>query len=277
MPGDAQKSFFVRPPRGKRLPILVSAPHVGTEFPPEIRGKLKPEIAERPVDTDWFVHDLYEFAPELGITLIHARYSRMVVDLNRPADSKPLYNDGRRETGVVPVTTFEGDAIYAEKADESAAASPEERARRLALYHKPYHDELARLLRELRAEAPQVLLFDAHSIRPFVTAIRKERFPDLILGDQEGKTAHPALTKSALTTMRTSSYSVAHNDPFKGGYITRNTGKPETGVHALQLEMSQSVYMNEALDSLDQGKLAKIRPLLREVLTGLASVLGTFA
>src|SRR3989344_3106732 len=107
MSGDA-KPFFVRPAQGRSLPILLSAPHVGVEFPPEIRAKLLPECAAWPIDTDWFVHDLYDFVSELGITMIHARYSRHVVDLTRPADSTPLYSDGRRETGVVPITTFDG-------------------------------------------------------------------------------------------------------------------------------------------------------------------------
>lgn len=270
-------AYVVRVPNGHPLPIVLSAPHVGVEFPPELKKDFLPEIIARPPDTDWFVHELYEFASELGITMIFARYSRYVVDLNRPPDSAPLYSDGRRETGLLPLTTFDGAPLYANPAAEAKARSREEIARRIALYYEPYHRELARLLEAHRTRHRHAVVFDAHSIRPFVPSIQNEIFPDLILGDQDGKTAAPELIAAAESGLRASAFSVSHNHPFKGGHITRKSGNPRGGIHALQLEMSQAVYMNEAFTELDPAKLRRIRPVLREVFKRLQSALEALA
>src|SRR3712207_430138 len=94
--------YFIIEAKGRKVPIILSVPHSGTEFPEELKAQYRPEMIEQPDDTDWFVHDLYNFAPELGITVIHAKYSRWVIDLNRDPTSEPLYNDGRIITGLTP-------------------------------------------------------------------------------------------------------------------------------------------------------------------------------
>ena len=107
--------YFIIEAKSKRVPVILSVPHSGVEFPEELKSLYRPEMAAQPDDTDWFVHDLYDFAPELGITVIHARYSRWVVDLNRDPDNEPLYNDGRIITGLTPSTDFLGNEIYVDK------------------------------------------------------------------------------------------------------------------------------------------------------------------
>jgi N-formylglutamate deformylase len=93
------------------------------------------------------------------------------------------------------------------------------------------------------------------------------------LGDGQGKTASPELSRVALEAITASPYTVSLNKPFQGGYLTRKFGRPETGVHALQLEMSQAVYMNEAYREIDPEKAKKIHPVLRECLSRLAHAL----
>lgn len=262
--------FHVIPAQGKRRPLILSVPHCGLEFPPEVAAQIKARFVANPEDTDWGVHELYDFAPSMGITLIHARYSRYVIDLNRDPALMPLYADGRKETALVPVTTFQGATLY-----DGPVPDTEEIARRRAAYFDPYHNRLAALVQETRAERGTVLLYDAHSIRRLVPTIRPTPFPDLILGDGCGKTTHMRLREAALGALReTGVYQVSLNDPFQGGYITRNFGRPAAGVHALQLEMSQDIYLNEDGKKAPE-KTARLKSVLRLTLERLADAVET--
>ena len=196
----------------------------------------------QPDDTDWFVHDLYNFAPDLGITIIHAKYSRLVIDLNRDPESKPLYTDGRIITELVPKTDFLGNDIYI---DKKFLPDDAEIERRLENYYRPYYQKIENLLEERLNEFGKVLLWDAHSIRRFVPTIREEPFPDLILGDNDEKSAGKEIIEIALSNLKNGKYGVNHNSPFKGGNITRSFGKPEKNIHALQLEMTKTNYMDD--------------------------------
>ena len=256
-------------PQIKRLPIILSCPHSGTEIPPDIAAGMRPEVLKEMADTDWFVHELYKFAPLLGITLIHARFSRYVIDLNRDPAGRRLYHDQRSETALVPLQTFAGASIYTGTPPDAAEIS-----RRLDLYYAPYHDQIGKLISEMRKGSAHVLFFDAHSIRRSVPSIRPEPFADMILGDQNGKTAAPELTLAALAALRNAgSYAIAENDPFLGGYLTRRFGQPSAGVHALQLEMAQDIYMNEDSVSRSPAKESATAAALKSLFENLLSTL----
>ena len=260
--------FFISESLAEKVPVILSVPHSGVDFPQELKAHFKPEMAAQPDDTDWFVHDLYNFAPELGITVIHAKYSRWVIDLNRDPESKPLYNDGRIITGLTPSTDFLGNEIYANK---EFIPSDEEIERRLKNYYRPYYQKIESLLKERINEFGQVLLWDAHSIRRFVPTIRKEPFPDLILGDNGEKSADREIIEIALDGLKTGKYHLNHNTPFKGGQITRHFGKPEKRVHALQLEMSKIHYMNDDELTFNEARAEEMRKILRPVFGRLIS------
>ena len=179
------KTHAIKPALKKQLPIVISCPHVGTDIPDDIKETMVEGIAERTEDTDWFVHDLYSFAPDMGITLISANYSRFVIDLNRDPSGKSLYKDARRQTAMVPLTTFEGKQIY-----KSGNVTAEEVERRRRIYFDPYHAAINAEVNRLKTMFPQVLFFDAHSIKRNVKSIRSEPFPDVIVGDNDGATAH---------------------------------------------------------------------------------------
>jgi N-formylglutamate deformylase len=261
--------FFIKEALGRKTPVILSVPHSGVEFPVELKGRYRPEMAARPDDTDWFVHDLYDFAPALGITVIHARYSRWVVDLNRDPQSAPLYDDGRIITGLTPSTDFFGGEIYT---DPTFVPDRAETERRVEEYYRPYHRTIERLLAERIAEFGAALLWDAHSIRRLVPTIRPEPFPDLILGDNEGRTAGPGLIQIALGGLGAGKYEVSHKHPFKGGYITRSFGRPESGVHALQLEMAKVHYMDDET-SFNETKAGEVRKVLVPVFENLIAQL----
>lgn len=262
--------YTIIQPTAKQVPILLSIPHCGVAFPDEIKNDYKQNLIGAPDDTDWFVHNLYDFASAMGITIIHAVYSRWVIDLNRDPQSKPLYNDGRIITPLCPTTDFFGNPIYQ---DERKEVTAEEVKRRTEKYYVPYHQALNEQRLAIKKQFGKVLLWECHSIRQFVPTINKDKFPDLILGDADGTSASPAITNAALQTLKGSRYEVSHNHPFKGGYITRQFCNPSNDEHALQLEMSKVNYMDDTEMKYDEKRAGEMRELLKDVFSRLESVL----
>jgi N-formylglutamate deformylase len=253
-------------PTANRVPILLSVPHCGTVIPETLKSHYKPEKIKFIDDTDWFVHDLYSFAPAMGITLLSANVSRWVVDLNRHPQSKPLYSDGRVITGLCPTTDFLGDNLYSDNRGEVSSDDVEHRVK---TYYEPYHEKIQSTLQSLKTEFGKALLWDCHSIRQLVPSIRPEKFPDLILGDADGTSASPGIIEATLRGLETSGLSVSHNTPFKGGYITREYGRPSENIHALQLEMTKVNYMDDAEQSYDEVRASKIQKMLKSVFESL--------
>lgn len=260
------QNFFVQFPDGNARPVVISVPHSGTEFPKDIADQFVPEAIAKPHDTDWFVHELYNFAPNLGFTLFHARYSRYVIDLNRDPTGHKLYDDGRIETALVPTQTFDLKPLY-----KGNTLTIQEIESRKEKYFLPYHQAIAARIAELQKKFKHVLFFDGHSIKRYVPSIRRDKFPDLILGNQDETTAHPDLIQNALLSLAMDGqYQVSHNSPFKGGYLTRSIGNPSKGVHALQLEMSQDIYMDEVAIAKIPDKFEKLSMKLKDTLSNLA-------
>lgn len=258
-------------PTAPPVPILISIPHCGTEFPSEIKNDFNQTLIGAPDDTDWFVDKLYDFAPSLGITMIIGVYSRWVIDLNRDPESQPLYTDGRIITGLCPTTTFLGEPLYNDKRTEVHKSEIE---RRLKNYYRPYHQKLGEHLKHLHQQFGKVLLWDCHSIRQVVPTIQKLKFPDLILGDVERTSASQQLIDIALRNLNSASYSLQHNNPFKGGFITRYFGRPLEQQHALQLEMSKVNYMDDDEVRYDEGRAERMQEVLQRTLVALGDGLN---
>ncbi|MEW5853722.1 MAG: N-formylglutamate deformylase [Myxococcota bacterium] len=254
--------FYVRKPTAPEVPLLVSIPHTGTEVPPSISSRFASRDIEMLPDTDWHLHQLYEFVPSLGARTICARYSRYVIDLNRPPDSTPLY-PGRQETGLVPTATFHGVPIYRAGAEPTA----DEIAERRRECWEPYHAALTEELQRIKAKWGYALLFDAHSITSVVPSVWDGPLPGLMLGDVDGTSAAPEISDAVYAVHQQSGFTFQKNRPYKGGYITRHFGRPSENVHALQLEMSQRLYMDEGLPFRYRTDLAeKLIPTLAATL-----------
>ena len=264
--------FHIIEPKVNKVPFILSVPHCGTEFPSEIVEHYNSEQITAPDDTDWFVQNLYKFATELGITVIYAKYSRWVIDLNRDPKSAPLYNDGRIITGLTPTTDFFGKPIYRTPED---APDQAEVQRRLDTYYWPYYQKLTELLEERKAAFGNVILWDAHSIRHYVPTIRETIFPDMILGNNDETTAAPQLIQTALNTLKSGPFDVNHNTPFKGGHITRYFGNPSANVHALQLEMNKILYMDDTETVFDEARADKMRAVLKPTFEQLIQQIST--
>lgn len=247
-------------------PLLVSVPHAGTHVPDAIAARFTRAARALP-DTDWHVHRLYDFAAGLGASVLVATHSRYVVDLNRDPGGAALYS-GQDETGIVPTTTFDREAIY----QDGQAPDQAEAAARVVAYWRPYHDQLTAELARMREAHGVVVLLDAHSIRSRVPRFFDGVLPDLNLGTRGGTSAHPELIRAAMGVLdQAPGLSSVCDGRFRGGYITRNHGQPGAGVHALQLEMAQPVYMDESppYTYLEQ-RAARIRPALRALVeTGI--------
>lgn len=261
--------YHLTSPTVPAVPIVISSPHSGIYFPENIKSRLKPGMAERPDDADWFIEKLYDFAPSMGITLISAHCCRWVIDLNRDPNSMPLYDDGRVITGLVPLTDFNGNPLY-----DGNEPDAEEIRQRVADYYIPYHKKVEELLRETQSKFGKALLFDAHSIRKRVPGICKEAFPDLILGDNDLTSASAAIIEAAFGVLAEGGYELEHNKPFKGGYITRYFGRPQQNCHALQLEMAKTNYMDDAEREFHPQRAQRIRTLLKNMFSELIHILN---
>ena len=243
-------------------PLLVSLPHDGTALPPDIAARMT-DAARGVPDTDWHVSRLYAFASELGASILVPRYSRYVIDLNRPPDDASLY-PGQNTTGLCPMQRFSGDPVYL----PGQEPSEDEVRERVGRYWRPYHDALRAELERLRAQHGRVLLWEGHSIRgsdlPFLF---EGRLPDLNLGTANGASCSPALqAKLEAALSAQSGYDWIANGRFKGGHITRHYGDPARGIDAVQLEISQRNYMDEASFEYDAVKATRLQAVLRKLL-----------
>ena len=242
-------------------PLLVSLPHDGTGLPDEIAARLTAS-ARRVPDTDWHVARLYDFARALGASILVPLHSRYVVDLNRPPDDASLY-PGQNTTGLCPTVQFSGEPVYLPGAEPDAA----ETAARVERYWRPYHDTLDAELARIRGEHGRAVLWEGHSIRGTLPYLFEGALPDLNLGTAAGASCSPALqARLSAVLAEQDGYSHVVNGRFKGGYITRHYGDPETGVDAVQLELAQRTYMDEASFEYLPARAARLQDVIARLL-----------
>ena len=241
------------------LPLLVSVPHDGRRIPRDVSERMTQAGRDIP-DTDWHVAQLYDFVRDLGAKLLVADYSRYVIDLNRSTQDDELY-PGQLVTGLCPEQTFAGEDIYV---GDGVAA--EEKERRIAAYWRPYHDQIRATLTAMQEQHGYALLWDAHSIASFVPRLFDGELAALNLGTNSGASCAAAVETAVAEISRASNYSSVANDRFKGGFITRNYGRPDDNIHALQLEIAQRVYMDEASGTFDDKRAADLRDTLQQMI-----------
>ncbi|MBZ8140048.1 N-formylglutamate deformylase [Rubrivivax gelatinosus] len=246
--------------RGRR-PLLISVPHAGREIPADIAAALLPR-ALAVEDCDWHLERLYDFAHEIGASLIVPRHARYVVDLNRPPENTPMY-PGQNNTELCPTRFFSGEPLYRDGRAPDAA----EIGRRVQTYWRPYHEALQGELARLKAEHGHAVLFDGHSIQAELPWLFEGRLPDLNLGTAAGSACAPALRERLAAVLAAQSrWSQVVDGRFKGGYITRHYGQPEHGVHAVQMEMCWSCYLRDGTEPAEAwhaDSAADARTLLR--------------
>lgn len=249
-------------------PIILAQPHSGTFLPDYVREALT-EPARALRDTDWHIPQLYEgLVP--GATVVRANFNRYVVDANRPPDGASLY-PGQNTTGLVPLHDFDGQGIWLEVPDEA------EIARRVVQFHRPYHEALRGEIERVRALHGYALLYDCHSIRSTIPFLFDGKLPDLNIGTNSGASCSPLIEQASLQACEAQQrYTHVLNGRFKGGWTTRHYGHPDNGVHAVQMEICQSAYLESEAPpyTYSQAKADELRAVLARAFANIRQVLG---
>ncbi len=241
--------------------MFVSLPHDGTALPDDVAARMTVE-ARRVPDTDWHVARLYAFARELGASVIVPKFSRYVVDLNRPPDDTSLY-PGQNTTGLCPIVQFSGQPVYLPGQEPSHA----EVIGRVERYWRPYHDALMSEIARIKSVHGHAVLWEGHSIRSVVPFLFDGRLPDINLGTSGGGSCSPELQQCLTSVLESQSdYSFIVNGRFKGGYITRHYGRPAERINAVQLELAQCNYMDEDSFAYIEGRAANLQRVIRALL-----------
>jgi N-formylglutamate amidohydrolase len=270
--------FRLTQPPGTWLPVVLSSPHSGRFYPPDLLAELRlPPTALRPLE-DGPVDRIAEAACGLGATLIAATFPRAYVDLNRDRDEldpllltepQPGFRMSakvRAGLGVIP-SRLGAATLYNRPLSALAVA------RRLRLAYGPYHEQLEQLLNERRRLFGAALLLDCHSMPSLQHA---EPTVDVVLGDRFGRAAHPDIVRHAHEILQGCGLRVARNRPYAGGYITEHYGRPADGVSALQLEFRRSLFLDERTHEPRPG-LGGLPKLLCRLVGRLADVMAIYA
>ncbi|MBM3533327.1 MAG: N-formylglutamate amidohydrolase [Alphaproteobacteria bacterium] len=244
-------------PDNPSLPIVLASPHSGRRYTPEFLALVEVPEAELRRAEDAFVDRLLSAAPGLGVPLLAAKFPRSMVDVNREAlELDPEMFEGTLPPeantrsprvvaglGSIPRLSAGGRPLYRCLLPVSVAMTAIERL------WQPYHRSLAGLVASAQAAFGVTLLLDCHSM-PSAGGLGDtaggETLADIVLGDAFGQSCDPRLVEGAETFLAGRGYTVVRNAPYAGGYTTRHYGRPAEGVHALQIEVSRALYLDEA-------------------------------
>lgn len=241
-------------------PLILSMPHPGTGLPPEVHADLN-ERGRLVEDTDWHMRELYGFAGRFQPTIVEAKLSRYVIDLNRDPSGVSLY-PGQATTELVPTTTFDGAPIWTTSPDAA------EIERRRDAYFQPYHAALEAEIARVKAVHGYALLWDCHSIKSAIPRLFPGTLPTLNLGTNSGASCAPAVAEAAERAMAANAFDCIANGRFKGGWITRHYGRPNCHVHAIQMEIALSAYLSDEMPpwTFDAAKAASLQSALSSII-----------
>ena len=232
---------------------VFNSPHSGSTYPEVLIARSRLSEHALRASEDAFVDLMFQPAPKFGAPLLVATLPRAWIDLNRsPTELDPALIEGVQGTGlnqriaaglgVVPRIVAEGTAIYNGKISKSDAQQ------RIRMVHQPYHEKLGDLLRRASTNFGKAVLFDCHSMpSDALRAAPRVRgaLPDIVLGDRFGASASREVTAETQEIFQDAGFKVARNAPFAGGYITQRYGRPSRNVHAVQIEIDRSLYMDQ--------------------------------
>ncbi|PTM93619.1 N-formylglutamate deformylase [Mycoplana dimorpha] len=248
-------------------PVILAFPHTGTFVPDAIQARLN-DNGKILADTDWHIFELYDGLLD-NVTTVRATFHRYVIDANRDPEGVSLY-PGQNTTGLVPETDFDGTPIW----KEGEAPNADDIAARLRDFHAPYHAALAAEIERVKAIHGLAVLYDCHSIRSHIPFLFEGTLPDFNIGTDMGRTCDPRIEAATFEICAASGRTHVLNGRFKGGWTTRHYGKPEMGVHAIQMELAQSSHLaSETVPfAYDEAKAAALRQSLAAILARLAAL-----
>lgn len=246
------KSYEIKRPNRSEKPVIFSSPHSGSNYPSDFLAQSGLDLIDLRSSEDAFVDTIFNEAPQFGAFLLKAVYPRSYVDLNRRPDEldfrviKGVSRVGLTKRtlaglGVIPRFVGRGKPI------QNKMITLEQAKIRLESFYFPYHRFLSDLLSSVRSEHGFAILFDCHSMpNQFNQTIHtRKKTPDIILGDCYGSSCNGELMNKVEHFFREGGFTVERNNPFSGGYITESYGCPSENIHAVQLEINRSLYMDE--------------------------------
>jgi N-formylglutamate amidohydrolase len=271
--------FRIERPEELTLPVVVDVPHAGEWIPDGVRKEMVVGRRELKRDLDLYVDKLWADAPELGATLIASHVSRYVVDLNRADNdvSPKTVKGGKRikkpgyyqDRGVVWRNTTSGVPVMASPMSKKTFKG------RIDTFYRPYHDAIAEEIERVRKQFGYCILVDGHSMPSMGRSGHTDpgsRRADVVPGNANGTSCDVTVTWTVEEHFRDMSYSVKTNQPYKGGFITRNYGQPGQDVHAIQIEVNRDLYMNERTFVIDTEGLERLRRACKALLPKLADM-----
>ncbi|WP_394886802.1 N-formylglutamate amidohydrolase [Mesorhizobium sp. AaZ16] len=249
----ARAPFDIRIAAEQRVPFVFNSPHSGSHYPDRFLAMIRLDRNAIRRSEDCYVDELFGGAVALGAPMLAANFPRAYLDVNREpweldprmfVEPVPSFANIRSARvagglGTVPKLVGEGLDIYAGRLPLNEAVA------RIETVYKPYHDALKQLLTRTHARFGYGVLIDCHSMPASVRVGDAGMRPDFIIGDRFGASAAPGLTETAIGLLTSMGYTVAHNKPYAGGFITEHYGRPARRLHALQIEVNRGLYMNE--------------------------------
>lgn len=246
-------SFEVARPERQTVPFVFNSPHSGATYPKRFLDMARLDAHAIRRSEDCFVDDLFADVRTLGAPLLKANFPRAYLDVNREpweldprmfASPLPPYANTRSARvagglGTIPRLVGEGQEIYGSK------LPLEEAIGRIERIYKPYHDQLRALIGATHKAFGVAVLIDCHSMPATIRLPETRIRPDFIIGDRFGMSCRSDLSETAIAHLASRGYMVAHNKPYAGGFITEHYGRPARGIHALQVEINRSLYMDE--------------------------------
>jgi len=263
-------------PQATPSPVLVEVPHSGLQVPPEIESEIDATPLAVLRDSDIYVDQLYQRAPEHGATMLVSRVSRYVVDLNRgpeEVDSAAVPRHPRARhipaRGVVWRARTDGTPLL------RAPLTIEQFTRRLALFYEPYHQTLRDVAARMREEHGRVVILAAHSMP---SAGRRMlgggeiRRADVVPGTRGRSTADGRIIDLIDSHFRQAGLSVKHDDPYRGGWTTSSYGAPKRGQHAVQIELNRALYVDERTSEIKKNDFAQLQTVLDQLVGKLGKL-----
>lgn len=262
-------------------PVLVEVPHSGLQVPPEVESEIEATPLAVLRDSDIYVDQLYQRAPENGATLLVSRVSRYVVDLNRGPDevdsaAVPRHPRGRHipARGVVWRARTDGTPLL------RTPLTIEQFSRRLDLFYEPYHQALRDAAMQMREQHGRVLVLAAHSMpsagRRMIGGGQVHR-ADVVPGTRGRSTADGRIIDLVDSHFRAAGLSVKHDDPYRGGWTTSRYGAPKRGQHALQIELNRALYVDERTSEIKAKDFARLQTVLDQLVGKLGELIQSSA
>lgn len=249
--------------------IILAQPHGGTVVPEALLARFNDRGKEL-VDTDWNINRLYK-GLSCDATVVQSHIHRYVIDANRDPGDASLY-PGQNTTSLCPLTDFDRNPIY-QRGEEPTV---DEIEYRYSIYHQPYHAALSHQIKRLKHKHQAVVVYDCHSIRPRIPFLFEGTLSDFNIGTNDGLSCSLSVQNSVEKICNTSAgYTYSVNGRFKGGWTIRHYGQHEQGIHAIQMELAQSTYMQESTPwRYDEQKAEKLRECLDDIIVELCKRAG---